>query len=849
MRVGKNQLNRKIFALNDFRGVDYASSPLEVKPYRATDMANLLLRDGMLKKRKGFKQLFHAKLTPTPSVGYSELQVKAFKCGQNDYGDVIVVQYYNASALTSTFVTYGKKSHNGGIEELHRRSIEAGGHTLATSAYSNGKLYLFCGYGLSMPNFTGILTTENGIDWNYINPYIPTTTVNVPINARYLPNDTTGDEGGWRVDDGIQYPYTSNESANILSSRVKNRMLFKEGWFDTVKLQNDPPFFKLDGKVPGVKVTAGESSYTEVKEGYADENNVPALYIPDTNGNYTEYGTFIREKIENIVDTNYGIYNVHCWYNEEAGVAVFYSGDQVSFGHDVVNNSVLAVLKKGKFKSMITSIGQYVSGTDYKEFILEYKNANLGITKDKISSASAATIFGVDGANDRVFVGNGNTVYFSENDMDFKPDPTYFPVDNFIVCGTSESRISAMMRVSDGSLAIFKDVSTYEDVSVYYTSGYYESVGVGEEWNEYQRAKFTVKAGDITRSGISARAIANLEGDNIFTSKEGVYGIQLSNNVASGERYARERSRVINPKITKLGLKNSKAIVYEDKYFLAVDNGEVYVADARYKFTLKGDQENTFNYEWFRLTGLYIKEWFIFEDKLHFIDEYGYVCEFTEGFADQYLFETDNGELAVRDDGTVIFPAEDLAVIKSSSYAVDDKGRTWEIMLTEDESALIVPEDIEIVSGALLKLWFCVPIAAYWQSAVLNLDNPMYRKNMWALSMTAAADNGGMINLGYKTRLNAVNNIEIEGVNAKNADDINFIGGIQTSLLTGQPHGFGMYTFDVGGYVGINTYRRRIFERDFVHIQLLFTSETVNNCVVSELDIEYAVSKKNIGVG
>jgi hypothetical protein len=58
-----------------------------------------------------------------------------------------------------------------------------------------------------------------------------------------------------------------------------------------------------------------------------------------------------------------------------------------------------------------------------------------------------------------------------------------------------------------------------------------------------------------------------------------------------------------------------------------------------------------------------------------------------------------------------------------------------------------------------------------------------------------------------------------------------------------------MYTFDIGGYVGVNTYRRRMFERNFVHIQLLFTSETVNDCAVSELDIEYAIAKKNIGVG
>ena len=57
MKVGRNNLDRKIFALKDFRGVDYASSPLEVQPYRATDMANLLLRDGMRRKRYGFRQI------------------------------------------------------------------------------------------------------------------------------------------------------------------------------------------------------------------------------------------------------------------------------------------------------------------------------------------------------------------------------------------------------------------------------------------------------------------------------------------------------------------------------------------------------------------------------------------------------------------------------------------------------------------------------------------------------------------------------------------------------------------------------------------------------------------------
>ena len=117
--------------------------------------------------------------------------------------------------------------------------------------------------------------------------------------------------------------------------------------------------------------------------------------------------------------------------------------------------------------------------------------------------------------------------------------------------------------------------------------------------------------------------------------------------------------------------------------------------------------------------------------------------------------------------------------------------------------------------------------------------------------MVASAKHGGMINLGYKTRMNAVSNIEVEGANDVDYGSMmqSLFGGTQTSLITGNEHSFGMYTFDVGGYVGINTYRRRLFDRNFAHIQLLFTSETTTDCAVAEMDIEYAISRKNIGVG
>ena len=616
-------------------------------------------------------------------------------------------------------------------------------------------------------------------------------------------------------------------------------MLFAENWFNTVSLEeNTHALFKLDGRVEGDE------------DGVKSEANPPKLLIRNADGAYSSYGSWAR--------SNDG-YNVRYWVNSNAGVGVFYTGEQAAPGCGI-ENSVLVVLDKGNFNRMINSIGQYVSGTTYKEFSLVYENEDLQTNESIISNATAASIFGVDGVNDRIFLGSGNTVYFSENDMDYKPNPTYFPVDNFIICGNIGAPISAMMRVSDGTLAIFKDVSIVKDVSVYYTSGYYESVGVGEEGNEYQRAKFTVKAGDIARKGISARAIANLAGDNIFASKEGVYGIQLSDNVASGERYARERSRMINPKLSKLNTQNGKGIVFEDKYFLAVDNGEVYVADARYKFTQKGDQENTFNYEWFRLTGLYVKEWFIFEDELYFIDKDGYVCKFTEDFADQYLLSKINNELAIHETyidmefrKVVVFNAARLNLINAAAYAKDAQGDIWsiEIVTYAGKDAILIPKEYEnkFSAGGEIDLWFYVPVSSYWRSAVLDLNSPINQKNMWSLTLTAMAQGGGQIDIGYKTRLNYVNDIQSEGANSSTWGDDILFGGSKVSLLTEEESPFGLYSFDVGGYIGVNSYRRRIFERNFMHIQLLFISESVSDCAVSEIDIEYSIARKNIGVG
>lgn len=837
MKVERNNLNRKVFALKDFRGVDYASSPLEVNPYRATDMANLLLRDGMLKKRKGFKQIC---LLDYPTLKGGETLDKTFDIkvlaisGRN-----VLVQYlYKDKTKGSEFKVYTTSS-DGNTWSVKETITLNNAKSLGSAVYVNGEWYIACGGAYVKFSGDGVSEVTE------LDVYVPTTTINIPVvTPIYSGENITS----YNVDANVLSPYTSNESINLLTR------IYKEGLAGYTHEGNSAwRYYRLNHKIhlwdtPTIKMTVKvnatgeEILFNDFVRQTISSDKPPAHFT--TAGMHLIYGyndKYWVSGITRFVSPSTGV---------EIGSAMFYRVDHKD-SYDEYNAIVYIPTNfNGKFRGFPLENGSYVDISEVTVYI-EFEDVGLTDSSTLIKSCTCATLFGVDGANDRIFVGggnNGNIVYFSENDISLKPNPTYFPADQFLVCGMDGAKVNGFMRVSNGTLAIFKDVENYDDVSVYYTSGYYTDVGTGEEGNTYKQARFTVQAGDITRNGISASGIDNFEGDNLFVSKEGVFGIQLSNNVASGERYARERSRTINPKITKFGLRNAKSIVYDEKYFLAVDNGEVYVADSRYKFTLKGDQENTFNYEWFRLTGIFVKEWFILNDTLWFIDKDGYLCEFTESFADQYMVTTDNNELTVNTE-TVTFNEERLELVKASSYAIDQEGRTWQLQLTEDEKSIVIPEDIEIAENADLTLWFQVPIPAYWQSAVLDLENTMYRKNMWALSMTAAAEHGGMINLGYKTRLNAVHNIEIEGVNKGGYEDISFLGGLQTFLISGKESAFGMYTFDVGGYVGINSYRRRIFERDFVHIQLLFTSETVNDCVVSELDIEYAVSKKNIGVG
>ena len=326
----------------------------------------------------------------------------------------------------------------------------------------------------------------------------------------------------------------------------------------------------------------------------------------------------------------------------------------------------------------------------------------------------------------------------------------------------------------------------------------------------------------------------------MFVSKTGVYGLTLSDNVASAERYARPRSKVINAKLTKYDLSNARAIAFDNRYYLAVggENNEVYVADSRYKYNVEGDENNSFNYEWFRWTNIPANEWFIYKNELWFGTADGWLCKFTNEYADN-VFSTVIGDgLTVEinnDDGThsVYFNEELLSIVKTAKYVIHESQKLEILNIHKDDKGYRFdvsdktwnPDDV-----TSLNLEFYNSIDSYWKSAVLDLGSSIYRKNLWSLSASVMPTDKGRVNIGYKTRSKETQNISVQGANAFSFDDMDF----------------SFFSFDCGGFV--NAYRQRCFERGFVYLQLMFASDSIGDCVVNEISVEYAPTRKNIGV-
>lgn len=214
-------------------------------------------------------------------------------------------------------------------------------------------------------------------------------------------------------------------------------------------------------------------------------------------------------------------------------------------------------------------------------------------------------------------------IYFSAvNDF------TYFPYVNFNSIGMSSNKIVGFTVLNDSTIAVHKSDNNTE-ATIYY-------IKPSEvDLNELTEVAFSVKTGTMGETPVNNDVCKNLMGDNLILSKNGVYGISLKSNISTDDRYAFERSALINPMLSKhADLSSATAIVYKNRYYLAIDN-VVYIADARFKTSPRDqDPNDTFNYEWWYWTNMPVKKWVIINNELCFVSKTGNVMNFYDGYED-----------------------------------------------------------------------------------------------------------------------------------------------------------------------------------------------------------------------
>jgi hypothetical protein len=262
--------------------------------------------------------------------------------------------------------------------------------------------------------------------------------------------------------------------------------------------------------------------------------------------------------------------------------------------------------------------------------------------------------------------------------------------------------------------------------------------------------------------------------------------------------------------------------------------------------------DDTFNYEWYRLTDLgNIHCWFIENNNLYFVNNVGtdvWLCKVTDEFADIYrtqktetaVYKASNGEQRIAiytepiGDGQITSFAALRAkqAVKVSAY-LDGEEISWAVdTLKEDNVAgcayFSVPSDITLPEGGIsLKMY--LPINAYWKSAILDLSDPIHRKNLHSISGVFLPKQNGRMDIGYTTRMNE-NLVSAQGVNLFNFSDVDF----------------NFFSFDSGGLS--NAFRQKCFERGFVCVQLVFKSNSIGDCAIDSITFEYNTTIKNIGV-
>ena len=737
----KSFRGKNITSFSGFRGVDFSSSPLDVDARRASEMENFISDFGILKKRNGWKQ------------------EREFVTNDGERLPVCGVFAYKNGEATHVLVHAGDRFFRITDNGYERIGAELDGITATRSeAYlQKGRLYIVgCGDYLAY----GLCKNKAGEDvydlWRVYDSesaYIPTTTINIGANE----GDVSAILDGinlltpWRKNrlNGIPFYRESNgESESVyykgtyyLDAPIEFGTtvtvgVLSDGVENSGTIEQDKEFHgeKKEEKVGYRHIGDDGSIFMVFYQGVPLPGDSFAITVENTSytcsgGNIvrsgTTYGTYeVENNILTIRPSNLNSYfypsefdsPLYCSnlkvgaYTVDTRIEVsiqLYTGDKLKVSADIrYPDGRIRFDAKGT--NLMDSVVAYGDGEDVFEVTFRAvipEEEGVIPYPERIKNCSFGTLFGVDGASDRLFLSGNpslmNTEFYSEAD-----DFSYFPDINTIQLGSDNVPIVGYLRLSDGTLSVFKERRGVGDATIYYRTSYYKQYNADDGGLERIDAVFPTVAGNSGEAMISRFSAKDFGGDKLFLSENGVFGVVVSENITVNERYTRERSRAVNARLTReAALSEAVATVYKDKYYLAV-NGNVYVADSRYRNTRADNVDGAWGYEWYFLAGVPARVFAEIDGRLWFGTEDGRLCRFDDGYSDRTYSLYGSGELTLSGEADTdgFFLGVVTNAQRDPTFLVGDTFTTNDALFALVLSDLTSAEDGRIRSEDTLRL-------------------------------------------------------------------------------------------------------------------------------------------------
>ena len=253
---------------------------------------------------------------------------------------------------------------------------------------------------------------------------------------------------------------------------------------------------------------------------------------------------------------------------------------------------------------------------------------------DRINKCTVGTLFGVNGALDRLFL-SGNSEYINYDWYSNLYDPTYFADTAYSVLGSDSSSIIGYSIISN-YLAAHKD-ERERDQSVILRAG-----DLQDDQPSFRIVNTLQGPGAIAKD-----TFAYLATEPVFLTRLGVYAVTAQD--ITGEKYAQNRSFFLNGKLlNEENLEKAFAFVWQDMYWLCVNN-VCYILDGLQPLmTDKSMPYATRQYAGFYCVNIPATTMWEQDGKLNFGTADGKLCQFYTNKDDNLSYNDDGKEIDCR---------------------------------------------------------------------------------------------------------------------------------------------------------------------------------------------------------